>query len=200
MDVMKLKMLLIKHGITQTELARLLGRDKSVVTNLMQGRRQLKADEAALIAQRLNVPVAELIGIQEQAVRGVEEQFLIPFQQEPKHLRKGRQVVQKGGRYFLEESGAFTDKAFALEVRDDGLNLAGILPGDIIISELDRTCKSGQFVVAQRYQGRGADTIIRRLESPFLMSHSTNPSHKPLHLEEDDVRVVSPVMKLVRLM
>jgi len=198
---MKLRELLARNGITQTELARLLGRDKSVVTNLLQGRRQLKADEATVIARALHVPVAEILGVAEkEAARGVEEGALIPFQHEPKLARKARQVVHRGGKYYLEEAGRFSARAYALEVPDDGLNLSGVLPGDVVISELDRACRAGQIVVAQHYASGGARTLVRRYQPPFLAVHSTNPAMRPLHLEHDDVRAVSPVLKLVRLL
>lgn len=197
---MKLKALLARHGITQTELARLLGRDKSVVTNLLQGKRQLKADEAGVIARELGVPVAEILGLQEDAVGGVAEAVLIPFQHAPQRSKRARQVVHKGGRYYLEEGGGFSPRAYALEVRDDGLNLSGVLPGDVVISELDRPVRPGQLVVAQHYAEGGAVTLVRRFDPPYLMAHSTSPHHRALHLEQDDVRVVSPVLKLVRLL
>lgn len=60
-----LKELLKERGITQTELACILGRDKSVVTKLFQGWRQLKASEAVLIAHHLGVPIARVLGIEE---------------------------------------------------------------------------------------------------------------------------------------
>lgn len=196
MDLMKLKGLLESHGITQTELARLLGRDKSVVTNLLQGRRQLKADEAKLIADVLGMPVGDLLG---EARKGVEESGLIPFQHEPVKARRARQVVEKNGKFYLEDNTGFSSKAYALEVRDDGLNMAGVMAGDVVISELDRPCKAGQVVVAQHYVAGAAETIVRKYEPPFLLPHSTNPAFRPLHLERDDVRAVSPVLKLVRL-
>lgn len=198
---MKLKTLLARHGITQTELARLLGRDKSVITNLMQGKRQLKADEAGVIARALGVPVAQILDVQDESLSGgVAESCLIPFQHVPLRARKSRQVVQKSGKYYLEESAGFSAKAYALEIGDDGLNLAGVLPGDIVISELDRPCKPGQLAVVQHYLGGDAETLVRRYEPPHLLPHSTNPAHRTLHLEHDDVRVVSPVLKLVRLL
>ena len=195
-----LKELLANHGISQTRLANILGRDKSVVTNLFQGKRQLKADEAALIASHLGVTVAEVMGLAEKEATGfAEHSILIPFQHEPMASKKQPGVVQKGGKFFLEtQKSNFTDKAYALEMRDDSMNLGGILPGDILISELDKPFKPGQLVVAQHYQKGNATTIIRKYEPPFLMPHSTSQSFKPLQLERDDVRIVSPVLKLIR--
>lgn len=201
MDTAHLKQLLTQHGITQTELAQLLGRDKSVITNLLQGKRRLQADEAGIIARALGVPVARVLGVKdEKSLQGVAEGCLIPFQHAPTRTKKARHVIHKGGKYFLEESAGFSSKAFALEVQDDALNLSGVLAGDVIISELDRACKPGQIVIAQYYHGSGAETILRRYQPPHLAAHSTNPVHRSFSVEHDDVRLVAPVLKLVRLL
>jgi len=195
-----LKQLLTRHGITQTELARILGRDKSVITNLFQGKRQLKADEAMLIAGRIGVPVTQILGV--GAGKGFEEpSMLIPFQHEPERGKHHTNVIIKEGKSYLEvdEKSGYSPKAYALEIRDDSMNLSGILPGDIVISEMDRPCKPGQVVVAQYYKGRGAETIIRRYLPPYLTPHSTSAVFKPLSLNEAEVRLVSPVLKLIRV-
>ena len=48
------------------------------------------------------------------------------------------------------------------------------------------------------FQGRGAKTVIRQYEPPLLLAHSTSAGFKPLSTEQDEVRVVSPVLKLIR--
>ena len=58
MAMKHLKELLIAKGKTQTELAAVLMRDKSAITNLLQGKRQLKADEVVKIAAFLQVSEA----------------------------------------------------------------------------------------------------------------------------------------------
>lgn len=200
MDLQHLKALLGKHGITQTELARMLGRDKSVITHLFQGKRQLKASEAALIAKHIGVPVAQVMGLLERMGEFHEPPALIPFQHEPVQGKKLPGVVRKEGKFFLEvEAASFSTKAYALEIRDDSMNMAGILPGDLAISEMDRPCKAGQVVIAQHYQGRGAKTIVRKYEPPFLVAHSTSSSFVPLNTKQDDVRLVSPLLKLIRV-
>lgn len=198
MNLSHLKQLLAQHGISQTDFARILGRDKAVITNLFQGKRRLKADEAMLIARHIGVPVAQILGEPKGGVS--EPPVLIPFQHEPEMARKATGVVKKEGKFYLEvnEAAGFSSKAYALEVRDDSMNLSGILPGDIVISELDRPCKAGQMVVAQHYQGRGAKTVIRKYEPPLLLPHSTNASFKPLRADKEESRAVSPVLKLIR--
>lgn len=57
-----LRILIKSRGVTQTQLARVLGRDKSAITNLLQGKRQLKAEEVIKIAQFMNISEAEVLG------------------------------------------------------------------------------------------------------------------------------------------
>lgn len=193
-----LKQLLAKNGISQTDLARLLRRDKAVITNLFQGKRQLKAEEAMVIASHIGVPVAQILGMHEP--RGLAEPaVLIPFQAEPEVSKRSAGVVKKDGKFFLEvNERSVSPKTFALEVSDDSMNLAGIMKGDIVISELDRPYKSGQIVIAQHYQGRGARTLIRKYDAPLLLPYSTVPTFKPLRMDETNARIVSPVLKLIR--
>ena len=199
MNLSHLKNLLTQHGITQTDLARILGRDKSVITNLFQGKRLLKADEAMLIASHLGVPVTAILGLRDEPSGLMEPPALIPFQHEPKDSKTNPHVVKKEGKYFLSvqerEAGA---KSYALQVPDNALNLIGIMEGDFVLSELDRPCKKGQVVVVQHYQGRGAKTLLRKYEPPLLLAHPTDASFRPLNLEQDDVRLVSPVLRLIR--
>jgi hypothetical protein len=201
MDLSPLKQLLVKHGVSQTDLAHILRRDKAVITNLFQGKRQLKAEEAMLIARHIGVPVTQILGMREPASAQTlrEPPVLIPFQHEPSRAKKQSNVVKKDGKFYLEVAdNNYSAKAYALEVRDDSMNLSGILAGDVVISELDRPCKPGQIVVVQHYEGRGAKTIIRKFEPPFLVPHSTDSGFGPLSAESDEVRVVSPVLKLTR--
>lgn len=200
MNLSHLKQLMSQHGLSQTDLARILRRDKSVVTNLFQGKRQLKAEEAMLIARHIGVSVSEILGIAEPAMELMEPAALVPFQHEPKDWKKHGNVIKKEGKFFLElgDRRDLSHKSFALQVTDDSLNLLGVLEGDFVLSELDRPCKAGQLVIAQHYQGRGARTVLRKYEPPLLLAHSTTASHKPLSIDQDDVRLVAPVIKLIR--
>ena len=203
MNLAHLKKLLGKHGLTQTDLAHLLNRDKAVITNLFQGKRQLKADEAAVIASHLGITVADVMGIQEKGkTKGFSESpMLIPFQQEPDKVKKHPNVVRKNGRFYLEAADIVTHSkdSYAIEVIDDSMNMSGIFAGDIVISDLARMCRAGQVVIGQHYKGRGAKTVIRKFEPPFLLPHSTSPSYKPFSLDSGEARAVSPVLKLIRV-
>ncbi len=197
----KLRGLLLERNLTQTELARVMKRDKSVVTNLLKGKRQLKAEEAIRIAEYLGVPVSTLLETKEKPVDGMEESALIPFQmaQKSRHRQTGN-IRRKQGKYYLQNIGMMPEKAYALEVSDDSMNLSGILPGDIVISELGKRIQSEDIVVVQHYKGTGATTILRKYAPPLLLPHSTNSSHQPLSEEDENVRMVSPVIRVMRLL
>lgn len=194
----KLKDLLQVHGVAQTDLAKLLGRDKSVITNLLQGKRQLKAQEAVIIAEFLNVPVTEVLG-EDAPPEGMDEPAWIPFQQPPANaLQKAQNVVKKDQTFYLQESGTFSDKAYAIEVKDDSLNLSGFMPGDIIISELDKPYKKGDVVVVQHYTEDMAESILRNYAPPYLTAHSSNSKYTSIPVDDTSVRIVSPVIRLIR--
>lgn len=192
-----LKILMEKRQVSQTDLAKVLRRDKSAITNLLQGKRRLKADEVVRIAEYLGVSEMEVLG---KEPSGFEESARIPFQSAPSEkVAASTQVVQEGDRFFLEDAGSVSPKTYALEVRDDSLNLAGFLKGDIVISELDRPVKPGDFVVVQHYEGDGAETIIRHYLPPYLLPHSSDLRYEKLHESRASVRIVSPVLRLIRL-
>ncbi len=199
MKLTHLKQLLTRHGVTQSDLARMIGRDKAVVSNLVHGRRQLKANEAALIARHIGVPVAQVIGMVECSGTGRSEaMLLIPFLHPP--AKSNANIVSKEGSFYLEMDGrGLSAKAYALEVEDDSMNLLGILAGDIVIWEFDRPCKPGQIVVARHGQGQAAKTVIRQYEPPFLVPHSRTRSFRPISLERGDALLVSPLVKLIRV-
>lgn len=198
MHLARLKELLETHGITQAELARLLKRDRAVITNLMYGRRNLKANEAVTIANYLNVPVSDLLGLGN--AEALAEPSVIPFQHAPSAAsRKSRHIIKKKGAYFLETEHASGPKMFALEVRDESLNLAGFLPGDIVIADMDRPLVEGDVAVIQHYHEEdNAETILRRYSPPLLLPHSTQPQFVPLKEKDKSVRIVAPVVKLMR--
>jgi phage repressor protein C with HTH and peptisase S24 domain len=127
------------------------------------------------------------------------EETCIAFQSEPTLNRHSESVIKKEGRYFLRLDEGVSAGSFVIEVRDDSMNLAGYIPGDFVLSDLRMECQPGDIVIAQRYEGMGAETIIRRYEPPFLLAHSLNPSHRQLEIGKDDVRLVSPVLKCIRI-
>lgn len=190
-----LKRLLDERGITQTRLAELLGRDRSVITHLLKGKRRLKADEAKTIAEFLNVPVGELFG---EEVNGMHDSApTIRFEGTPSaDALKSGSIKRTDNGYILREL-ASCEHEYAIEMPDDSLNLAGILCGDLLVADLKTPPKEGQLCVLQYYQQDNATTLVRRFQPPFLMAHSTQ-EYAPLAITDEAVRVVCAVKRLIR--
>lgn len=60
MALERLKHIMNEKGVSQSEIAAVIGRDKSAASLLFQGKRQLKVDEAKKIAKFLGVPIAHI--------------------------------------------------------------------------------------------------------------------------------------------
>ena len=194
-----LKELLKSHGVTQTQLAQVLGRDKSAVTNMLRGKRQLKAQEVVKIAEYLNISEAEVLGVQPES--GIAESTRIPFQGTPSAMvQKSQRIKKDGEEYFFEDDLPEGDKLFALEVKDESLNLSGFVSGDIVISAINQKVENGDFVVIQQYDGGGAKTMLRKYQQPFLVPHSTISTYEKLHEDRETVRIVSPIIKVIRIL
>jgi AcrR family transcriptional regulator len=65
-------------------------------------------------------------------------------------------------------------------LRTQALDLAGYLPGDIVVLDLNATARSGDVVCAQVYdfERLRADTIWRIFDPPFLVAASTDPAFR----------------------
>jgi len=203
-----LRELLIRCNVSQTDLAKVLGRDKSAITNLLQGKRRLKADEVVKIATFLNVSELEVLGInKEQKIeikektQAPDERQWIPFQSPPSlELQQSNLVMQQGEFFYFYDGISATDKSYALEVTSNALVLSGFMIGDVVISELDRDIRPGDIVVVQHYNDNVAETLLRKYQPPYLVPHSSNPEFKRLHEDRSNVRMISPVIKLVRVL
>lgn len=87
-------------------------------------------------------------------------------------------------------------------IRTAVLDLAGILPGDVVIVDLAKQAKSGDLVCAQVYDWRAdrAETIMRMYDPPFLVSQShTLPSTKPLMVDDDAVVIKGVIDAVIRI-
>ncbi|WP_156899382.1 hypothetical protein [Pleomorphomonas koreensis] len=81
------------------------------------------------------------------------------------------------------------------------LDMAGILPGDIMIVDMNKRPKSGDLVCAQVYDWRSqtAETIMRMYDPPFLVSQShTMPSAKPLMVDDETVVIKGVIDAVLR--
>jgi len=88
-----------------------------------------------------------------------------------------------------------------LILQSDSLTGAGLLPGDRLIVDLNKTPRAGDVVVAQSYDWRHgtAETIVRIYEPPYLISHSLAPRpQKPLMVDNDAIIIKGVVIHQAR--
>ena len=208
MSMKHLKALLVAKGKTQSQLAEVLGRDKSAITNMLQGKRQLKASEIPVIAAFLGVHETQVLGLAEpeptppqpSQTPSMQEPQPVPFQGTPSQqaLTSGT-VIHQNGRYFAPSPAEPNEHHYMLEAKDDSLNLAGVLIGDLLLCDPVRAPQDGDLVVVQHYQEDGtAHTLLRGYQPPFLEVASTNPKHAKLHEERANVSIVATVIRLTR--
>lgn len=79
--------------------------------------------------------------------------------------------------------------------------LAGFMPGDIILFDLSATPGRGDLVVAQvEDRTGGAETVIRVYDPPFLVTRTTDPTCmlKPLTVDGEAVRIAGVFKRMVR--
>lgn len=83
------------------------------------------------------------------------------------------------------------------------LELAGIIPGDMVLVDMGETPRSGDVVCAQVYNlDRGtAETKFRHYEPPFLMTRTMDPaaSERPLFVDNERVWVAGVVIRTLRV-
>lgn len=81
------------------------------------------------------------------------------------------------------------------------LEVAGYLPGDIVVVDLNRPAKAGDVVCAQAYrwaEGK-ADTVFRIYEPPYLIASSWDPAfRKPLLVDNNQVIIKGVVTEMLR--
>lgn len=80
-------------------------------------------------------------------------------------------------------------------VGTSAMNLAGILPGDQIVTDLSRVAKNGDVVLAQVARTGRVTTVLRRYEAPYLITNSTDPSlAKPIEVDGEEVTIIAVVV------
>lgn len=182
MSMQHLRELLKRKGVKQVQLAGLLGRDKSAITNLLQGKRQLKASEVVKIAEFLGVTEAEVLGKEKPADATMADSGRTGFVVAPSA------TSQPGG----------SDKSQLLIVPDNAMNLSGILQGDHLSYDEVTSAKSGDIIVVEFKDGETTTQSLRKYQPPFLVPHSSESHHQKLHEDRASVKLIGSVTQLIR--
>jgi len=82
-------------------------------------------------------------------------------------------------------------------VETSAMNMEGVLPGDLIITDLGLSAKDGDMVLAQQTDQRTGktQTLLRRYAPPFLLARSTDCRFdKPIIVDEAEVIILAVVV------
>lgn len=171
-----------RAGVTAEEIAREMGRDRSVVSRIYTGRQVMSLEWGKAFAKVLGVPLDEVLsraGVlqpeQAQTTRpGFAESDVTPFRGAGQYAQQtdARARLFGGGRPGVD---VWTLKSAAL-------SLMGYMPGDMVLldTHLADRCIAGDVVIAQRYNAQSgtAETLLRRYEPPVLVAASANPDER----------------------
>lgn len=194
MDVEWFKRQQRQKGLTIVDLGDAIGRDRSIVSRFYTGRQKMSFEQAERIAEVLEVPLAEVLTRAGIAERRIAQELEPGFRDSdaavwvPKATSGGDRDAK------MAEVLGLRPGVDIWEVRGKSLMLLGFFPGDKILvdSHLAPKAKTGDVVVAQVYDRHmgTAKTLLRQLQQPVLISHSTEPSDwKPYVVDQDNVNI-----------
>jgi transcriptional regulator with XRE-family HTH domain len=82
-----------------------------------------------------------------------------------------------------------------------GLDLSGVLPGDVLIIDQNRRAKAGDIVCAQiaDWQTGKAETVLRLYEAPYIMTNSAKlgPS-RPMQVDDENISIRGVAVAVLR--
>lgn len=134
----------------------------------------LSQDVIDAIVTRYRVPPPGSVAGDAEAGFGEAEQ--IPFAEAEADVRP-----------IIEALRAGRDSVTAWRLKSRALELAGILPGDVLAVDLDLSPADGDVVCVQVYDyDRGsAETVFRIYERGILLAASSDPQHRGVYDERD---------------
>jgi transcriptional regulator with XRE-family HTH domain len=172
-------------GKTASEIARGAGLDPSTLTGFKTGKRSQTLESLTItqIANRWNVPV-------DVAVRGAPEPRGFAEETVP-YIIAGADPIAAAVRALV----AGRNGVDPLTLCSSAIELAGYLPGDIILVDLNGVAQPGDAVLAQVYdwQRGSAQTIVRIFEKAapvdLLVPKSRDASLHPIVVDGEKVIV-----------
>jgi repressor LexA len=86
--------------------------------------------------------------------------------------------------------------AFLLRVRGDSMSGEGIMPRDLVVIKPQRTANHGDLVAVLL----GEEATVKRIhfDKSGVRLMPANPAYEPIHVKQEDARVVGRVIGLIR--
>lgn len=192
MDREWLKKRLRVMGKTSADLAVAIGRDRAVVSRIMNGHQDLTLDQAKVFATELDVELPEVLARAGLADASTAQAFSPGFaESDAAPYVPGPGLAEAASVRNLAQAFGARPGVDVWRVKTRSMLLAGLLPGDFMLVDTHQaeTVKPGDAVVAQIYNRGGATTVLRRFEPPVLVAASADPAEARVHVV-DGVNVV----------
>ncbi len=183
-----------KTGESATALAKRAGVAQTTLT------RFLNDDDAPMMGLRTISKIAHAVG--EQSIFGVPATPGRPAAGLSETAKP--YVVEPGSEIAAAIKALIGDRSAAdawVLGRRTGLELAGYMPGDIVIVDLNETPEPGDLVCAQDYHWAegSAETVFRFYDPPYLTTPSREEGlRKPLLVDNDRVAIKGVVIGSIR--
>lgn len=143
------------------------------------------------IAQYSGIPVLRLPG--EATGAGYQEPDAIPIENSEKATGW---IVNA-----VDAARAGRNNVTAFEMRGWALDLSGILPGDILVFDLQARARPDDVVLveAMDFATGKAETLVRLYKPPFVLAHSAKLGmQKPMTVDEDRVSIRGVMIAAIR--
>lgn len=168
-------------GVTAEEIARELGRDRSVVSRIYVGRQRMTLDQAKIFARVLNQPLDEVLARAGVLLEDEASQVRPGFAESDLEPMTGKGVEQERNRNRAAHFGGEKPGFSIWIVKSLVMSVGGFLPGDYVLVDANQSerCKPGDVVLAHNFNRANGkqDTILRRYEPPVLVTASSDPAH-----------------------
>lgn len=172
-------------GLKPTPLAKRAGLSPSTLLRFLDGEGSLDLSTIDKIVDTYGVPGPQLYG--EGAAHAFAEPDLV--------------VIETDGPALWQVQLKPTQGVWQLKTRV--LELAGFLPGDLLVFDSAVKPEARDIVVAQVLSGGSppeAETVLRLYDPPYLLTETTDPAmkRKPLLVDNDRVGIWGVFVKMLR--
>lgn len=193
MDTIWFKALQKRSGLTSFDLGEAIGRDRTVISRIINGTQRMTLEQARIFAEKLSVPLPEMLEKAGLADKGTAQQLAPGFQESDvaAWVSAPGSADDRTVPTVAEALGGGRPGVDVWRVKSQAMALAGFLAGDFMLVDAHQAerVKAGDMVIAQVYNRAGATTVLRRFEPPVLVAASIDPSEGRVHVV-DGINVV----------
>jgi transcriptional regulator with XRE-family HTH domain len=178
------------RGWSQEQLALRIGRTKSVISRIEDGKTRLDLEIARKIAEELDEPLAKVLGID------MESGPLLAFSEE---------LIPYKANHDDKLLVRVDDGEYPFTVETDALNKAGIQRGDVVVvSDAPEKCRAPKPLQPVRVRLHPPDdfmkpvTLLMLFVPPSLLITNSSAGNRMLDMDRDDAHIVGTVERVYR--